>query len=200
VEEVYAMKKVFGIFIVMLLIICGISYSVTALNFNKNSESNDEKLLTNIIDPLTLRADVKDIGDRKVFLSAYATNTLDEQIVVYWHCKPCLFGVFYPVPDEDDLAVLVYYPYHKNIYNFVPNTIIKFEPGEEKLIQRTVFFGISNWIIPGLARGYQKYIPSFPWLPDGDYRFDVYLNPYFIGNEYPQYHDLVNDTVFFNFG
>jgi hypothetical protein len=193
-------KKIVGIFVCMLLIICGISYSVTAFNLNKNFQLNDEKVITSSNDPLTIRAEVKDIGDRKVLLSAYARNTLDEQIVIYWHSKPCLFGVFYLVSGEDDLAVLVYYPYHKNIYNFAPNKIIKFEPGEEKLIQRVVFFGISNYILPGFSRGYKNYISSFPWLPDGDYRFDVYINPYFINNEYPQYHDLVNDTAFFYFG
>ncbi|MCJ7571195.1 MAG: hypothetical protein MUO82_04895 [Candidatus Thermoplasmatota archaeon] len=192
------MKKIFGIFVVMLLITCGISYSVTAFSSNRNSQLDDEKVLTSINDPLTIRAEVKEIGDRKVLLSAYATNTLDEQIIVYWGI-PCLFSVLYLVPNEEDLGVLVYYPYHKNIFNFI-HTIIKFEPGEEKLIQTSVFFGISNWILPGLSRGYKNYIPSFPWLPDGDYRFDAYLNPYFIGNEYPQYHDLVKDTVFFHFG
>jgi len=193
-------KKIIGILLCMLLIICSISYSVAAFSFNKNSQLNDEKLLTNTNDPLTIRADVKDIGDRKVLLSAYATNTLDEQIVVYWHCKPCLFGVFYIVPNEDDLAVLVYYPYHRHIFYLSRYTIIKFEPGEEKLIQRVIFLGFSNYIIPGLARGFQKYIPSFPRLPDGDYRFDASINPYFINNEYPQYHDYLKDTVFFHFG
>ncbi|MCJ7570432.1 MAG: hypothetical protein MUO82_00925 [Candidatus Thermoplasmatota archaeon] len=193
------MKKIVGILVCMLLIICGISYSVAAFSFNKNSQLDDEKVLTSINDPLSIRAEVKEIGYRKVTLSAYATNTLDEQIKVHWSSKPCLFGVFYLVPNEEDLGVLVYNPYNRNIFQFIP-TVIKFESGEEKLIQTSVFFGISNWILPGLSRGYQKYIPSFPWLPDGDYRFDVYLNPYFIGNEYPQYHDLVNDTVFFHFG
>jgi len=79
-------------------------------------------------------------------------------------------------------------------------TIIKFEPGEEKLIQRAIFFGVSNYILPGLARGYHKYISIFPWCPNGDYRFDVIINPYLINNEYLQYHGYLKDTVFFHFG
>ena len=192
------MKKTFVILVCMLFIICSISYSVSALNYNNNSKSDVEKVLTNIKDPLTLRAEVKDLGNRKVLLNAYATNTLNEHISVYWGI-PCLFGVFYLVPNEEDLGVLVYYPYHKNIFNLI-RTTIEFEPGEEKLIQRAIFFGVSNYILPGLARGYHKYISSFPWCPDGDYRFDVLINAYFINNEYPQYHGFLKDTVFFHFG
>lgn len=193
------MKKEIGIFVILLLIICGISHTVNAFSFNKNSQSYEEKVLTNINDPLTIRAVVKNIGDRKVLLSAYATNTWDEQIKVRWGSKPCLFTVFYIVPNAEDLALLVFYPYHKNIYNFIPSTIIQFEPGEEKLIQRAVFFGVSNWIIPGLTRGYKNYIPSFPWLPDGDYEFGVSINPYFVNDEYPQHTDWLHDSVFFYF-
>ena len=192
------MKKTFVILVCMLFIICSISYSVSALNYNNNSKSDVEKVLTNIKDPLTLRAEVKDLGNRKVLLNAYATNTLNEHISVYWGI-PCLFGVFYLVPNEEDLGVLVYYPYHKNIFNLM-RTTIEFEPGEEKLIQRAIFFGVSNYILPGLARGYNKYISSFPWCPDGDYRFDASINAYFINNEYPQYTDYLKDTVFFHFG
>ena len=192
------MKKIFGVLDCMLLILCSISYSVSALDYNDNSKLNVEKVMTNMKDPLTLRAEVKDLGNKKIILSAYATNTLDERITVSWGI-PCLFAVYYLVPDEEDLGILVYYPFHKNIFNFF-RTIFKFGPGEEKLIQRVIFFGFSNYIIPGFARGFQKYIPSFPWCPDGDYRFDASINPYFIDNEYPQYHDYLMDTVFFHFG
>lgn len=194
------MKKVFGIFVVMLIIICGISYSVTAFSFNKDTQSDDEELLTNIDDPLTIRVEAKQIGYRIWLLKAYLKNTWQEKINVKWTFIPCFFGVRYIVPDEEDLEILVYNPYHKNIFNFIPSTIIKFEPGEEKLIQKAVFFGISNWILPGLSRGYKKYIPSFPWLPDGDYIFEASINPYFINNEWPQYNEYIVDSVFFHFG
>ena len=193
------MKKIVGISVCMLFILCSISYSVTALNHNNNTRLDFEKVITSIKDPLTIRAEVRDLGNRKVLLSAYATNTLDEHITVSWSI-PCLFTVYYLVPDEDDLGILVYYPYHKNIFQFIMHNVLGFGPGEEKLIQRVMFFGFSNYIIPGLARGFQEYIPSFPWCPDGDYRFDASINPYFVNNEYPQCHDYLKDTVFFHFG
>ncbi len=194
------MRKIIVIFVVILLTTCGIFYSVAAFSVDKNLQLNEKTVFATIKDPLTLRAEVKVISESKVLLSAYATNTWDEQIKVYWSNKPCLFTVFYFVPNEEDLALLVFYPYHKNIYNFVPSTIIEFESGEEKLIQKTVFFGISNWILPGLSRGYKNYIPSFPWLPNGDYEFSVTINAYFVNNEYPQYTDWIHETVFFYFG
>jgi hypothetical protein len=57
-------KKIFGVLVFALLIICGISYSGTAINFNINSQSYDEKTLTNTDDPLTIRTEVKQIGYR----------------------------------------------------------------------------------------------------------------------------------------
>lgn len=193
-------KKIIAAFVFIILTTCGISYSVTAFSCNKNSQIDDEKVLIRINDPLTIRAEVKEIGDsNRIFsLRAYATNTWDEQIIVHW-TLPCLFGVFYLIPNQDDLRVLVYYPYRGLIPQFIP-TVIKFEPGEEKLIQIAIFFGRSNYILPGLARGYKNYIPSFPQLPDGDYIFETIINPYRIGNDYQQYIDFVNDTVFFHFG
>lgn len=78
-------------------------------------------------------------------------------------------------------------------------TEIEFGPGEEKLIQKAVFFGVSNWILQGLRRGYQNYIESFPWLPDGDYRFDASLNAYTLtqGDWFPTF---LYDNVFFHYG
>jgi len=189
-------KKIIAAFLLIVLITCGISYSVAGFHSNKNSQLDDEKASTNINEPLTIRAEVKEIGNRKVSLSVFATNTWDEQIRVHWSI-PCLFGVFYLVPNKD-LGLLVYYPYHRNIFQFI-NTRIEFEPGEEKLIQKAVFFGISNWILPGFDRGYQNYIESFPWLPDGDYRFDATLNAYTLapGEWYP---NPQRETVFFHFG
>src|SRR4030042_6609624 len=104
------MKKIVGILVFMLLIICGISYSVTAFSFNKNPQLNDEELLTNIDDPLTIRVEAEQIGYRIWLLKAYAKNTWQEEIKVKWNL-PCCFVVRYIVPDEGDFEVLVFYPY-----------------------------------------------------------------------------------------
>jgi len=72
------MRKIIGIFVIMLLITCSISYSVAALSTNKNSQIDDEKVSTNMNEPLTIRAEITELDSRKVLLSAYATNTWDE--------------------------------------------------------------------------------------------------------------------------
>jgi hypothetical protein len=56
--------KMVGIFVCMLVIMCGISYSVLAINSNINSELDNEKVFTNTDDPLTIRVEVKQIGYR----------------------------------------------------------------------------------------------------------------------------------------
>ena len=191
-------KKIIELFIVMLLITCSISYSIAALSININSQIDDEKVSTNMNEPLTIRAEITELDSKKVLLSAYATNTWDEQIKVYWSSKPCLFGVFYLVPNEDDMGLLVYYPYQRELFRFM-YTEIEFGPGEEKLIQTAVFFGVSNWILQGLRLGYHIYIDSFLRLPDGDYRFDAYLNAYILtqGDRFPTF---LYDKVFFHYG
>jgi hypothetical protein len=191
-------KKIIELFIVMLLIICSISYSVAALITNKNSHIDDEKVSTNMNEPLTIRAEITELDSRKVLLSAYATNTWDKTIQVHWDYIPCLFGVFYLVPNEDDMGLLVYYPYQREIFRFM-YTEIEFGPAEEKLIQTAVFFGVSNWILQGLRHGYHNYIDSFPWLPDGDYRFDAHLNAYILtqGDRFPTF---LYDNIFFHYG
>jgi hypothetical protein len=186
-------------FILIILTTSSISYSAVAFSNNKKSQLNNEKGSTNVNDPLTIRAEVKTIGDsNRIFsLRVYATNTWDEQIIAHWHTT-CNSVVFYPVQNTNK-SLLVYESYKANIFQFIP-TKITFKPGEEKLIQRAIFFGISNWILYGLDRGYKDYIPDFPRLPDGDYQFRVSLNPYQINNEYKQYLDYITDTVNFHFG
>lgn len=186
-------------FVLIMLTTSGISYSVVAFGYNKNSQLNDEKGSTNINDPLTIRAEVKAIGvSNKIFsFRVYATNTWDEQITARWNI-PCNSVVIYLVPNTNK-GFLVYECYKSNIFQFI-HTKIKFEPGEEKLIQIAVFFGVSNWILPGLSRGYKDYIPSFPSLPDGDYEFRVSLNPYQLNSEYKQYTDYITDSIYFHFG
>ena len=192
------MRKIIGIFAVMLLITCSISYSVAAFSTNKNSQIDDEKVSTNMNEPLTIRAEITELDSRKVLLSAYATNTWDTSITVHWDYTPCLFGVFYLVPNEDDMGLLVYYPYQREIFRFM-YTEIDFGPGEEKLIQTAVFFGVSNWILNGLRLGYHNYIDSFLWLPAGDYRFDVHLNYYMLtqGDRFPTF---LSERIFFHYG
>jgi len=177
-------KKTIGIVFCLLMIIPVLSISCKANDMN---------------DPLTIRAEVNTINDnpRLFSLRVYATNTWDQQIIVHFR-KPCLLGVFYLLPNTEK-EFLVYEPYKANIYQFI-RTTTKFEPGEEKIIQRAVFYGLSNWILPGFARGYQSYIPSFPKLPDGEYRFSAILNPYQIGDEYKQYIGYTYTDTLFHFG
>lgn len=191
-------KKIILASILIMLITSGLSYSVVGLSNNKNFQVNDEKDIVPIGEPLTVKAEVKEISSSIILLSANATNTWNEPITVHWSSKPCLFEVLYPLPNEENIILLVYYPYNRNIFQYF-DTEIEFEPGEEKLIQKAVFFGISNWILPGLVRGYKEYLPSFPMLPDGDYIFNVFLNAYTLspGEWYPTY---LFDTVNFRFG
>jgi len=192
------MKKIIGILICMLLIICGISYSVTAFSFNKNPQSNDdEKVLTSISDPLTIRVDAKQIGYRIWLLKAYLKNTWQEKINVKWTYIPCCFGVRYIVPDEEDLEILVYNPYHGFIYQFTP-FLKYFKPGEEKLVQIAIFYGITNWAIPLIADNCTHYFEDFPILPEGEYRFEGSINAYFVNNQYPQYHSWIQDNIVFH--
>jgi hypothetical protein len=190
------MKKVFGIFIVMLLIICGIFYSVTAFSFNKNSQFDDEKVLTSINDPLTLRVEAKQVGYRIWLLKAYIKNTWQEKITVKW-TLPCCFVVRYIVPGMKDFELIVYYPYRGVLPQIIP-VFNFFGPGEEKLVQIAVFYGISNWILPLIADNCTHYFESFPILPEGDYRFEADINPYFVNNEYPQYSAWIIDNVVFH--
>jgi hypothetical protein len=122
-------------------------------------------------------------------------NTWQEKITVKW-TLPCCFVVRYIVPDEEDLEILVYNPYHGFIYQFM--TFFKFfKPGEEKLVQIAVFYGISNWIIPLIADNCTKYFEDFPILPEGDYRFEALVNPYYVNSEDRQHIiPISNDVVF----
>ncbi len=191
------MKKIVGILLCMLVIICGISYSVTAFSFDNNLYLNNKKVMTSFIDPLTINVDVQQIGYRMWLLKAYLKNTWQEKISVKWTYIPCSFNVRYIVPDMEDFEILVYYPYHGFIYQFIP-FFKNFDPGEEKLVQISLFYGISNWIIPLIADNCTKYIQDFPILPEGDYRFEGSINPYFVNNQYPQYHAWIQDDIIFH--
>lgn len=193
-------KKIIGIFVVMLLITCSISYSVAAFSSKKNSQLDDEKVLTNINDPLTMRAEVKEIGYRIWLLKAYAKNTWQERITVKWGL-PCFFNVRYLVPGEEGLEIVVFYPYNSNLLSFLFSFDpfhVNFKPGEEKLVEIAVFCGISNWILPLIADNCTKYFESFPILPEGNYRFEAGINPYYVNSSWRQYGPNSWDDVVFH--
>lgn len=193
------MRKIFGLFVSILLIVCGISYSVVAINHNKNINLDDEKVSTNTNAPLTIRVEAKQIGYRIWLLKAYVKNNWQEKINVKWSHIPSCFAVRYIYPSDENLEILVYYPYRRLFSNFV--TFFKFlNPGEEKLVQIAVFYGISNYIIPGFADNIDKYIDSFPLLPEGDYRFEAIINSYYVNSSDSQYYGsgFINDTVVFH--
>jgi len=128
-------------------------------------------------DPLSFRVEFVKLYDRVWRINGYATNTFDEEITVRWGCPPCVFAFFYPIPDED-LNLLVG-QYRTNFYHLkYYNKWFDFEPGEEKLIDSKLFFGISNHFIYGLSKGYQQYFDSWPILPDSDYEVRASLSPY----------------------
>lgn len=179
----------------------GISYSVAGIPSNKNSQLDDEKISANIDAPLTVRAEVKNVDERKVVLNVYATNTWNEQIEVNWGGKRITSAVWYLPNGEWDSRIFVYYPYHRNMFSFINRFInTKFKPGEERLLQTTVFFGLTNIILPMIARGNHNIIESFPWLPDGEYRFDATINPYRLAGDWHQYHTFSSEAVYFHFG
>ncbi len=191
------MQKIFGILVFLLLIICGISYSGTAINFNINSKSYDEKTLTNTDNPLTIRAEVKKIGYRIWLLKAYLKNNWDEKIFVKSNL-PCGFAIRYIYPDLEDYKILVFYPYRKLLPQLIP-VFHFFKPGEEKLVELSIFYGVSNYIIPLLADNITAYIDTFPILPEGDYIFEAIINPYYVNNSDRQYGSgFIYDTVVFH--
>ena len=126
---------------------------------------------------MSFRVEFEKLFDRVWRIKGYAKNSFDEEITVRWGCPPCVFAFFYPIPDED-LKLLVG-QYRSNFYNLkYYNKWFEFDPGEEKLIDSKLFFGISNHFIYGLSKGYQQYFESWPILPDGDYEVRASLSPY----------------------
>ena len=197
VEEVYVMKKIIGILICMLFILCGFSYSVVPINLNKNSQLDGERVLTNTDAPLTIRVEAKQMGYRIWLLKAYLKNNWDEKIFIKSNL-PCCFAVRYIYPNLEDFKILVFYPYRKLLPQFIP-VFNFFKPGEEKLVEIAIFCGVSNYIIPLLADNITKYIESFPVLPEGDYIFEASINPYYVNSSDSQYGAFhINDTVLFH--
>jgi parallel beta-helix repeat protein len=125
-------------------------------------------------DPLSFRVEFKKLFDRIWRINCYATNTFDEDIKVRWGCPPFVYAFFYKIQDED--LNLYVKSYNKRIYNY--NKWFEFEPGEEKLIDSSLFIGISNMFTYGLSEGYFQYIDTWPILPNGVYEFRASLSPY----------------------
>ena len=171
-------KKIVGIFVCVMFLICGISYSVTSFSYKINSRLDDDKLLINTGDPLMIRAEVQQIGYRIWLLKAYLKNNWDEKIFVKSNL-PCCFSIRYNYPDLDDFNILVFYPFRGLLPQLIP-VFHFFKPGEEKLVGLSIFCGISNYIIPLLADNITEYIEDFPILPEGDYIFEAIINPYYV--------------------
>jgi hypothetical protein len=190
------MKKIVGIILCMLVIICGISYSVVAINLNKNYQLDVKKALTNTDAPLTVRVEAKQMGYRIWLLKAYLKNNWNEKIFVKSNL-PCCFAVRYIYPDLEDFKILVFYPYRRFLPQLIP-VFHFFKPGEEKLVELAIFCGVSNYIIPLLADNINKYIGSFPILPEGDYIFEACINPYYVNSSDRQYGSFMSDTEVFH--
>jgi parallel beta-helix repeat protein len=128
-------------------------------------------------DPLSFRVEFEKLFDRVWKINGYATNTFDEEITVRWGCPPCVFAFFYPVPDEDLNLLIGQYRTPFYTLKFY-NKWFEFEPGEEKLIDSKLFYGISNHFIYGLSNGYPQYFDSWPILPNGEYEVRASISPY----------------------
>jgi hypothetical protein len=130
-------------------------------------------------------------------LKAYLKNNWDEKIFVKSKL-PCCFAIRYIYPDLEDFKILVFYPYRKLLPQIIP-VFHFFKPSEEKLVEISLFFGISNYIIPLLADNITEYIETFPVLPEGDYIFEAIINPYYVNNSDRQYGiGFIYDTAIFH--
>jgi len=61
---------------------------------------------------------------------------------------------------------------------FLRDNEFEFEPNEEKLIHQGLFYGIPDGILHGFLDGWTQYIPSWPILPEGDYKAVALMNAY----------------------
>lgn len=154
--------KIIGIFVCMLLILTSFSISIA-------STCNEE--------PIKLRIEAEQIYNKLWIIKVFATNSFDKTVRAIWSGKrPCSVAIQYLVPNED-LKLLTNH-FYRRIHTFgdIDKT---FEPGEEKLVFLSFFFGISNWILPGYADGlHPKYIEGFPILPEGEYEISAHIQDY----------------------
>ena len=180
-------RKVIGIVICMLFITSGFSLSISAVTTIANQKQFEREYSTTSIDePLEVRVEAEKIYDRIWIIKAFATNTYDTSVHVVWNDRPVTLAVFYLVPNEDVVLManspLGWAPFLFRDIEF------EFEPNEEKLIHRGLFYGISNWILYGFKNEYTQYIQSWPILPEGEYEAHASLNAYKMnGNLIPTY-------------
>ncbi len=169
------LKKLIGIFVCMLFLASGFSLSISAVTIANQKQFEREYSTTSIDEPLEVRVEAEKIYDRIWIIKAFATNTYDTSVHVVWSNKPVTLAVFYLVPDED-VVLMVKSPLGRR--HFLRDNEFEFEPNEEKLIHQGLFYGIPNWILHGFKDGYTQYIPSWPILPEGDYKVHASLNAY----------------------
>ena len=190
--------KIVGFLVFSFLLICSFSISINA------NYQNDEKIQLNneyvempYPNPLIIRAEYEQIFNRIWIFRGYATNTFEEKIYIRFHTIPYQISFFYLLADlEDSIFVGTYYT--KKPYLIYGDNLVEFEPGEEKLINSILFFGISNRIIWGYSEGYKQYIDTWPILPFGEYEVRVTLNPYRNEN-YETLSIGVSNTLLFNY-
>ena len=169
-------RKVIGIVICMLFITSGFSLSISAVtNIANQKQFEKEYSTTSLDEPLEVRVEAEKIYDRIWIIKAFATNTYDTSVHVVWNDRPVTLAVFYLVPNED-VVLMANSPLGRP--HFLRDTELEFEPNEEKLIHRGLFYGISNWILYGFKNEYTQYIQSWPILPEGEYEAHASLNAY----------------------
>jgi hypothetical protein len=170
------MKKIIGIFVCILLLICSISLSISAKYLNDDKfEVNNEYVEARYPNPLSFRVEYEQIYNRIWIFRGYATNTFNEQVTFRFHTIPYQIAFFYLLI-EDPIYIGTYYT--KMPYSIYGDKLFEFEPGEEKFINSILFFGISNRILWGFREGYKQYIDTWPILPKGEYEVKATLNPY----------------------
>jgi hypothetical protein len=190
--------KLVGVFICFLLLFCSFSISINANYQNdEKSQVKNEYVEMSYPNPLIIRVEYDQIFNRIWIFRGYATNSFEEKIYVRFHTIPYQISFFYLSTDlEDSIFVGTYYT--KKPYLIYGDNLEEFEPGEEKLINSILFFGISNRIIWGYCEGYKQYIDTWPILPFGEYEVRVTLNPYRNEN-YETLSIGVSNTLFFDY-
>ena len=188
-------KKIIGIVVCMLFLTSGFSLSISAVTTIANQNQFEREYSTTSVDePLEVRIEAEKVYDRVWIIKAFATNTYDTSVHVVWNDRPITLAVFYLVPDED-VVLMANSPLGRR--HFLRDNEFEFEPNEEKLIHRGLFYGISNWILYGFKNKYTQYIQSWPILPEGDYKIHASLNAYKMnGNWIPTY---IMDEILFHY-
>lgn len=184
-------RKLIGVLICMLFLISGFSISISAITINKNQKQFDrEYSTTGIASPLELSIQAEKLCDRVWIIKAFAKNTWDTTVHVKWGNKPVTMAAFYIIPD-----VMLYAINPIGREHFLIDRQFNIGSNEEKLVYWGLFHGISNMILYGFKNDYTEYIPSWPILPEADYKVQATLNPYYVDGQFfdPFQHD---DLIF----